>query len=341
MDVFIFRNEIMPPRLVDRISKCHFRIEIKTGDSKSSHNHNPAVLTCHGRNGLYINDDKLMGDSKQILAHNDIIKLTRKFEMFRFSYTSIPPEVEALPRNCLQKYHIGVQIGSGGCGVVRLIQDLKTMEKFAMKVIRKETNPMVPSRLDDNEKILNEVTIMRKLSHTHVLGLHDYFETPDRVIIIMEYMMGGDLLHRITKYDETRKYLLEKDAKFFFLQVCRGIKYLHDSNVTHRDIKPDNILLDNNTPDALLKISDFGLSKLISYQNSMKTVCGTQLYVAPEVLMGGAYTNKVDIWSLGCMLFAMLSGSVPFSDSYAPPDVQTQIKLAKFSFKNRAWNNVS
>lgn len=339
-DAFIFTTAIMPSKMVDRISKCHFTIEIKTSDVKSSHNHNPAVLTCRGRNGIYINDDKMMMDNQRILAHNDTIKLIRRYEMFRFSYTSTPAEVETLPRLCLEKYHIGIQIGSGGCGIVRLVHNLKTLGKFAMKVIKKETNPMVRSRLADNQKILNEVDIMRKLSHAHVLSLTDFFETPDRVVIIMEYMSGGDLLNRITKYDETRKNLTEMDAKFFFLQVCRGIKYLHDSFVTHRDIKPDNILLDSNSPDALLKISDFGLSKLISV-DSMKTVCGTQLYVAPEVLMGGAYTNKVDIWSMGCMLFAMLSGSVPFCDGYGPPDVQTQIKQAKFAFKSRVWNNVS
>lgn len=107
-------------------------------------------------------------------------------------------------------------------------------------------------------------------------------------------MEGKDLLHRITQHDQTRKNLNEMDAKFFFLQACKGLKYLHDSFVTHRDIKPDNILLNSNSPNALLKISDFGLSKLITI-DSMKTVCGTQLYVAPEVLIGGGtYTNKVD-----------------------------------------------
>lgn len=342
MDVFIFTQEIMPARLCDRISKCHFRIEMKTVDSdnKSGDNLSPAVLTCRGRNGLYINGDKLNVNDQQILAHNDIIKLTLKYEMFRFLYASTAPEVETLPRSCLQKYHIGRQIGSGACGTVRLVHNLKTLQIFAMKVIKKETNPMVRSRDLDNAKILNEVDIMRKLSNPHVLSLTDFFETADRVVIIMEYMMGGDLLHRITKYDPTRKNLSELDAKFFFLQVCRGVKYLHDSLITHRDIKPDNILLADNSADALLKISDFGLSKLISV-DSMKTVCGTQLYVAPEVLLGGAYTNKVDIWSLGCMLFAMLSGSVPFCDAYGPPDLQTQIKEARFAFKNRAWNNVS
>lgn len=229
-------------------------------------------------------------------------------------------------------------MGSGGCGTVRMIHNIKTLEKFAMKTIKKETNPMV--QVKNNNKILNEVNIMRQMSHFHVLKMMDFYETPERVIIIMELMEGGDLLHRITKYDPNRKYLTEDDARFFFLQACRALKYLHDTYVTHRDIKPDNILLSSNSPDAVLKICDFGLSKVVAME-SMKTICGTQLYVAPEVLFGGKYTNKVDIWSMGCMLYAMLSGSVPFCDAYGPPDVQTQIKEARFKFHSRVWQEVS
>lgn len=337
----MFSNANCPSKYVDRISKCHFTIERESSSAKGFDNSlSPAVLTCQGRNGLFINDDKLETGQKQILAHNDIIRLTKRYELFRFTYQNTPPELQTFPKSCLQKYHIGVQIGSGGCGIVRLVHNLKTTQKYAMKVIKKETNPMVRTRLVDNNKILNEVNIMKNLAHVHVLSLMDYFETSERVIIIMDFMEGRDMLHRITQADATRRNLTENDAKFFFLQACRGLKYLHDSSVTHRDIKPDNILLDSSSPNALLKISDFGLSKLIS-TDSMKTVCGTQLYVAPEVLMGGNYTNKVDIWSMGCLLYAMLSGSVPFCEAYGPPDVQTQIKEAKFNFRQRAWNEVS
>lgn len=180
-------NQICPTRFVDRISKCHFTIERETttNEKGSDHNLNPAILTCEGRNGLYLNDDKLNLGDKQILAHNDIIKLTKKCELFLFTYLNTPAELNTLPKSCLQKYHIGKQIGSGGCGIVRLVHNLKTGKKYAMKVIKKETNPMVRSRIEDNNKILNEVNIMRKLSHMHVLSLMDYFETPERVIIIM------------------------------------------------------------------------------------------------------------------------------------------------------------
>lgn len=339
VDAFVFTESNCPSKTYVRISKCHFTIEVETTSEKDEPNLSPAVLTCKGRNGLYVNNEKMELDDKRILAHNDTIRLTPKFDLFRFFYQHSPLELSSFPESCTKKYHIGSQIGSGGCGIVRLVHNVKTLQKYAMKVIKKETNPMVRQRLANNAKIINEVDIMKSLSHPHVLSLTDFFETPERVIIIMDFMEGKDLLHRITQYDPTRRNLEESAAKFFYLQACYGLKYLHDKGITHRDIKPDNILLSSSSSNAICKISDFGLSKMIA--DSMKTVCGTQLYVAPEVLMGGIYTNKVDIWSMGCLLFAMLSGSVPFCDAYGPPDVQTQIREAKFAFKNRVWNQVS
>lgn len=290
-----------------------------------------------------------------------MIKLGKSKPLFMFQYSNIPQDFNSISRQLRQKYFIGKEIGSGGCGLVRLIYNLNTMEQFAMKIVKKEMNPMVKNREAVNEKIINEVNIMRSLNNIHVLGLIDSFETESNVIIVMEYLKGRDLLYRITQHNPKKSYLDESDAKYYFLQICRGLKYLHDSKITHRDIKPDNILLVSNDNDSLVKISDFGLSKIIA-EADMKTVCGTQLYVAPEVLKNkGVYNNKVDIWSLGCLLFAMLSGSVPFCgkvliinriirlhqlfwfhlDAYAPPDLITQIKNAKYSFSSRVWKNVS
>lgn len=340
MDSFVFDEVNFIPKYVERISKCHFTIERVPLAESGAPNFNPAILTCHGRNGMFVNDQKLTIGDKKILANNDQLKLTRSIRWFDFTYQQIPIDIHTFPKQCRETYHVGNQIGSGGCGVVRLVHNYKTNERFAMKVILKDTNPMVRQRNHNNAKILNEVNIMKSLKNPHVLGLIDFYETPERVIIIMEYMEGRDMLHRITKGTSNGRYLSESDSKFFFYQACLGMKYLHDSYVSHRDIKPDNILLSDDGPDAVLKISDFGLSKFISV-DSMKTVCGTQLYVAPEILIqGGTYTNKVDIWSMGCLLFAMLSGTVPFSETYGPPDISTQIKEARYSFRNRAWDGV-
>lgn len=162
--------------------------------------------------------------------------------------------------------------------------------------------------------------------------MHDAIETESSIYMILEFMEGGELLNRIV--DSKQKYLEENICKLLFYQLCHGVKYLHDSNITHRwvssssvlqdfydnfnfylshsrDLKPDNILLQSRDEETLLKISDFGLSKAILNDTSaLKTICGTPLYVAPEILenrakRSGTYSKKVDIWSMGVVLFAM------------------------------------
>lgn len=206
-----------------------------------------------------------------------------------------------------------------------------------MKVIKKQAAHLNPHAFATNTKILNEVNIMKNLSHPNVLSLIDFYQSAENVLIIMEYLEGKDMLYRITQFDPNRKKLKEADAKFFFLQAVHGLKYLHDKFITHRDIKPDNIMLKSLTRDTILKISDFGLSKLIA-ADSMKTVCGTHLYAAPEIY-SCKYDNKVDIWSLGCVLFAMLSGSVPFSGTNA--EINSKIKAGKVIFQSSAWASVT
>lgn len=310
-DTFIFTTQNIEEKHFERLSKHHFDITRLTSPDDISELC-PAVLICYGRNGIFVNDMKVNLNEQRILQHGDMIKLGKKKILFNFYYTNVPQTMQSMPKDLIEKYFVGREIGSGGCGVVRLVYNLTTTDKFAMKIIKKEMNTMVKNRDDINAKIINEVNIMRKINHVHVLGLIDSFETESKVIIVMDYLQGHDLLHRITKSNPKQRYLSEKDAKFLFLQICRGLKYLHDEKITHRDIKPDNILLVDENKDSIVKISDFGLSKIIA-QADMMTVCGTQLYVAPEILKNrGAYTNKVDIWSMGVLLYAMLSGSVPF-----------------------------
>lgn len=129
----------------------------------------------------------------------------------------------------------------------------------------------------------------------------------------------------------------------FFTPAFIFILVLCLQGITHRDLKPDNILLQDGNEETLLKVSDFGLSKFVHTDSVMRTLCGTPLYVAPEVLMTGGrgtYTSKVDIWSLGVVLFTMLSGTLPFSDEYGSPATE-QIKRGKFSFRHRIWRSVS
>uniref|UniRef100_A0A182W6J7 Protein kinase domain-containing protein n=1 Tax=Anopheles minimus TaxID=112268 RepID=A0A182W6J7_9DIPT len=156
--------------------------------------------------------------------------------------------------------------------------------------------------------------------------------------MLLEYMQGGDLLHRIID----NSYLPEHIVKFFFYQLCHAIDYLHDRGIIHRDLKPDNILLKDSNFYTLLKVSDFGSSKFLDNNTFMRTVCGTPEYIAPEVLeQGGSnrYTNKIDIWSLGVILYTMLSGLLPFGMRDSSMNVE-QIMRGYFSFSHPVWRTV-
>lgn len=156
-------------------------------------------------------------------------------------------------------------------------------------------------------KIMNEINLMKNLRHFSVVKLLDTIETDKYIFLIMENILGGDLLTFIKK----RNKLPEKVAKFIFKQLLQSIKYIHSKNIVHRDIKLDNILIDlhNN-----IKLCDFGVGKnIVNNQELLYEQCGTPAYIAPEVLGGEGYTGfPVDIWSSGVVLYSLLMGNIPF-----------------------------
>jgi serine/threonine/tyrosine protein kinase RAD53 len=235
----------------------------------------PIVITCTGRNGVYINDEKLGLGDKRILLENDEIKLSPRTLFFRINYKSSPSDVPECEE--LKNYYIGDSIGSGANGTVNITFEKKPNERFlfgtyAMKKISKHR----ASRVDDNldEMLMREVDIMKRMNSPYIIELVESFNTPTHLIIMLPMMFGGDLLHRILNSERGR--LSERDAKFFILQVLLGLKYMHKKGIAHRDIKCENLLLCDNGPSPLLKISDFGLSKVL---NDCNTVCGTPVII--------------------------------------------------------------
>jgi 5'-AMP-activated protein kinase catalytic alpha subunit len=147
---------------------------------------------------------------------------------------------------------------------------------------------------------------MKTLKHNNIVKLYETFETEKYLLLIVEYVGGGDLLSFVRK----RNKLNEQTAKYIFRQIMEAIQYIHSRNVVHRDIKLDNILIDlmNN-----IKICDFGVSRQIKKGEIIKHQCGTPAYIAPEILRNEGYEGfGVDVWSAGVVLYAMLSGTVPF-----------------------------
>lgn len=157
----------------------------------------------------------------------------------------------------------------------------------------------------------------------NTIRIFETFETQNYILIVMEYICGGDLLSFVRK----RAKLNEATAKYIFRQIIEGLQYLHSQNIVHRDIKLDNILIDlTNT----VKICDFGVSRQIKKGQIMHDQCGTPAYIAPEILLNNGYEGfGVDIWSAGVVLYTMLAGMVPFKHKYLN-DLQISIMQGKY-----------
>mgnify|MGYP002624184704 CR=1 FL=1 len=210
------------------------------------------------------------------------------------------------PRTKMKFYKYGRLLGKGAFGKVNLSLHLLTGRLVAIKSINKEK--ITTER--QKQKIKLETTIMKRLSKSNnIVKIFETYETKKHICIVMEYICAGDLLSYIKK----RSKLQEPVAKFIFKQIILALKFIHENKIVHRDIKLDNILidLDNN-----IKICDFGVSKIVNKGDVMLEQCGTPAYIAPEILLNKGYEGfGVDVWSAGVVLYAMLSGTVPFKGS--------------------------
>ena len=207
------------------------------------------------------------------------------------------------PSSNLRFYKFGRVIGKGAFGKVNIGLHILTGRIVAIKSFNKTTFKDEKYR----NKIMNEIELMKNLRHFSVVRILDVIENEKYILLVMENVLGGDLLTFIKK----RNKLPEKTAKFIFKQLLQSLKYIHSKNIVHRDIKLDNILIDLNNN---IKLCDFGVGKYLSNNNEMLfDQCGTPAYIAPEVLAGEGYLGfPVDIWSSGVVLYSLLMGSIPF-----------------------------
>jgi len=202
------------------------------------------------------------------------------------------------------KYLIKKTIGRGSFGKVKLGIYLPNKEKVAIKILDKKRI----TEKDDLIRIKREFEMLSKFDHPNIILIAEIFETKERYYSVMEYCENGELFNYIVK----NRYLSEEEASFFFYQLICGLEYIHSLGIVHRDLKPENLLLTKNN---LLKIIDFGLSHYHDANPDclLETPCGSPCYASPEMVSGFRYDGyKIDIWSSGVILFAMLCGYLPF-----------------------------
>ncbi|XP_014667186.1 PREDICTED: serine/threonine-protein kinase Chk2-like isoform X2 [Priapulus caudatus] len=293
-------------------------------------------------NGTFVNGEKIGKNRKQVLNNNDEISLSVKNHKAFVYMDNADKENVKFPEELRQKYTMSRILGRGACGEVRLAFSKGVCERVAIKVVEKNKFSLGSSnKMNLTSQVMSEVKILKSLKHPCIIGIQDVIDTDSTLYIVLELVEGGELFDRITSVGQ----LDEPTAKLIFYQMVLAIKYLHDQAITHRDLKPENVLLvDAETNETLIKITDFGLSKLVDGSTMLKTFCGTPTYLAPEVLLtrgSGSYTKAIDCWSLGVILYICLGGYPPFSSDYTDMRLSDQIIRGRYSFPKKHWRAIS
>ncbi|XP_007461209.1 PREDICTED: serine/threonine-protein kinase Chk2 isoform X3 [Lipotes vexillifer] len=244
------------------------------------------------------------------------------------------------PKELRDEYIMSKTLGSGACGEVKLAFERKTCKKVAIKIISKRKFAIGSEReADPALNVETEIEILKKLNHPCIIKIKDFFDAED-YYIVLELMEGGELFDRVVG----NKRLKEATCKLYFYQMLLAVQYLHENGIIHRDLKPENVLLSSQKEDCLIKITDFGQSKILGETSLMRTLCGTPTYLAPEVLNSfgtAGYNRAVDCWSLGVILFICLSGYPPFSEHKTHVSLKDQITSGKCNFIPEVWAELS
>lgn len=237
------------------------------------------------------------------------------------SSVSMSNDIKPLPKNKIENYAIGKQLGQGAYATVRLATQKRTKDIVAIKIYEK-------CKLTDTRKktgLKREIHILKLLDHPHTLKLYDVLDTSKTINLITE-CIGGPSLHSYIKKQSDRK-LKDQEAKSIFKQIVQAVAYCHSLNIVHRDLKLENIMLDK---DKNVKLIDFGFSTISGKGQMCKIFCGTPSYMAPEIVKNVDYVGQyADVWALGVLLFAVLTGNFPFKGT-SDRELFRKIESCKF-----------
>jgi serine/threonine protein kinase len=218
----------------------------------------------------------------------------------------------------MAQFELGVTLGTGSFGRVRFVTHKSTGTHWALKMLKKAE----VIRLQQVEHMLSEKSILACLDHPFIVKLAGTFQDAKYLYMCLEYVVGGEFfthLRKAGRFDNNT-------GKFYAAQVVLIFEYLHQQDFIYRDLKPENLLLDQ---EGYLKITDFGFAKRVAFKTY--TLCGTPEYIAPEVLLNKGHGKGVDWWTLGILMYEMLAGQPPFVDD-DPMGIYQQILAGKLNF---------
>lgn len=233
-------------------------------------------------------------------------------------------------KRSLAKVHRSLVLGS--YGVVYKAIHKASKSKRAIKLINKEN-----VKVENEGELFSEIKVLKELDHPSIMRIYEFGSDKDFYYLVSEYIDGGELFDEIVK----RKYMCEEDAAYIIKQILSAIVYCHSRGVVHRDLKPENILIDSVTAEGKIniKVIDFGTALFVSPDTKMSEMLGTPYYIAPEVI-NGKYNEKCDVWSIGVILFILLSGTPPFN-GFTDTEIMDNVKKGNYNFKSTLRSNGS
>eukprot|EP00192_Tetraselmis_astigmatica_P021690 CAMPEP_0117677646 /NCGR_PEP_ID=MMETSP0804-20121206/16856_1 /TAXON_ID=1074897 /ORGANISM="Tetraselmis astigmatica, Strain CCMP880" /LENGTH=287 /DNA_ID=CAMNT_0005486943 /DNA_START=187 /DNA_END=1050 /DNA_ORIENTATION=- len=247
----------------------------------------------------------------------------------RSSLEEVAPWLDVRPVSFEEKYSLGELRGLGAFHAVREVTNLRTGRTYACKRSQRDT--------ESAKDILNEASILRRLSHTNIVKCYDVLQDGKHVYLVTTMLPGATLQQAVTE----RGSYAEEDARAVIKQILSAIAHMHSLGVAHRDLKPENVMLSCELDHTAVTIIDFGLSVRTTEKGDsmmLSTPCGTPLYTAPEVFEG-RYGLNCDVWSAGIILHVLLSGYPPFVAA-SISDLYSVLKSCKL-FMDPVWQVIS
>ena len=265
-----------------------------------------------------------MGKCTSKEGKNNGVRRNREYTVDPSTFVKVKKE------NIRNYYKIKDKISQGGFGVVYLAIHKSSKSKRAIKMIA--INSSSSNSIND---ILREVGILSKMDSPHIIKIYEVFQSESHLSIVTEFCEGGELYSRIIDSGSFTENLAAK----YIHQIASSICYLHSNRIVHSDIKPENLLFESEDPESKLKLIDFGTCKHIKKDDRLVDRIGSAYYVAPEVVTGN-YDEKCDVWSMGVILFMMLSGIPPFGGSNNG-EIISSIIMNEPNYDPKKWKNVS
>ena len=255
-------------------------------------------------NNNYINDNNesnIKNISQKINTLNFVNNLKTSNIKEKSRHNTIFSKDKGIKKVSLNDFKILKVLGRGTFGKVCLVQYKSTKKYYAMKIMKKN----IILEHDQVSHTLLEKQILQNLNYQFLVGMVFCFQTQERIYFVMNFIRGGELFNHLHKC----KHFPEEETKFYCAIIGLALEYLHTHGIVYRDIKPDNILIDE---DGYLKLADFGMAKMLKDQEKAFSLCGTPEYFAPEIITREGHNKSADWWSYGILLYEMLYGIPPF-----------------------------